>query len=79
MGPDVVNDVARDGVGGTDTLVSGVLVRGMKELLREGVNGAEVGTIRDGGFGIESSTFGGSGWEWGSSKPGGIVGVAVLE
>jgi hypothetical protein len=75
---DVISDAGRDGVGGTDTLASGVPARGMKGLLRDGVNGAEVGTIRDVGFETGSSILGGGGCPCGSSKPGGTVGVEVL-
>lgn len=37
------------GVGGTDTLAEGVVARSTKDelVVREGVNGADVGTIRD--------------------------------
>jgi hypothetical protein len=51
------------GVGGPDALASGVPTPGTNEELREGVNGAEVGTIREGGFTVlVASRIAGSGW-----------------
>lgn len=82
-----------DAVSGTETLASGVAALGMKDELRDGVNGAEVGTIREVGLEGVSSRMGGGGWPCGSCmpisspggglgggpKPGGIEGVEDRE
>lgn len=44
-----------EGVEGPDTVESGVAARGRNEVLRDGVNGAEVGTIREDCFATNSS------------------------
>ena len=63
---------------GSDTLERGVAALGIKEEFLDGVNGAEVGTIREGGL-IAGSCAGGIGWACGSSNPGGMVGVEDRE
>jgi hypothetical protein len=59
------------GVGGPGLSTSGVPALGTEEKLRDGVNGADVGTIRDGTFTVVASAKTGSGWPWGSARPGG--------
>lgn len=53
-------------------------VLGIKEELLEGVKGADVGTILEGGL-IGASCTEGGGWAWGSSNPGGTIGVEDRE
>jgi len=57
------------GVAGTATFAR-VPTPGTKEE-RDGVKGAEVGTIREEGFGVDSSRNECSGWACGSPRPGG--------
>jgi len=52
-----------------------VATRGIKVPLREGVNGAEVGTILEAGFGTVSSRIIVGGCAWGNPNPGGTDGV----
>jgi hypothetical protein len=72
-------DVLSALVVGTETFASGVGARGMKEELRDGVNGADVGIMRDCGFAVGSSRITGVGWACGNSNPGGTEGVDDLD
>jgi hypothetical protein len=66
---------------GIDIWASGVAVRGMYAELefRDGVNGAEVGTIRDCCLAPASSRAPGGGWACGRLNPGGAEGVDERE
>jgi hypothetical protein len=65
-------------ISGVTTFDKGVAVRGMKEDDRDGVNGAALGTILDGGL-IAGSCGGGWGCACGRLNPGGTEGVEDRE
>jgi hypothetical protein len=75
--------VATTGVDGIETCDKGVDARGTKAELLEGVKGAEVGTILDGGLAMGSSRVAAEGCAWrpkpGGPNPGGTVGVEERE